>query len=245
METATVTQSAAKKTWETRRKKIASNYVFQNTNGIEKIKRREQKANAYKESGLTSGCLLFMPSQTCADVEQIKTTIPYNSFKFVGSEISEIAQKAILKKIRKEKFNMSLFPHSISEAVKLAKKDDFSHADFDFCETFSRYYNVIAQSVKKDIVQKNGVISMTFAARDKNITKVAPKFLGKKRFDAIQKAKAISNKDPEARLVIPTVTIFLNKLCKSGRYKIVCAPETYTDSKVGNHMVFAMIQRIK
>lgn len=226
----------AKKAWATRRKN-SKNFKFTNENGSEKIKRRNEKALAYKKSGLQDGFLLFMPSQTCADVFTINKLVPRNSFKFVGSEINESAIEEIRNKIRKHDLNMFVYPYSIAEIVQRSGENEYAHADFDFCETFSRYHSVLGTAILKNIVKVGGVISVTFAVRDVNIRKHAKKILGRKKF-----AEEMAKDKP--CLIKPTLKKFVRKV-GGYSYQFIGEPKIYSDSAIGNHMVFAMIKRVK
>lgn len=234
-------KEAQQKKWSEAGKKAAAKrrenkLAFHNESGAEKIKRRELKAKAYKDSGIHSGSLLFMPSQTCEDINVINRVIPRNEFHYIGSEINEQAQKEIRRKKQENGYKMSLMPFSIADIVMNAGENDYSHVDLDFCETFSRYYATLGTAIVNKIVQKNGIITATFAARDLNISTTAQKILGAKR---VKELKANGE-----NLILPTLTKFIKTLGKYS-YRFICEPETYTDSKQGNHMVFFIIQRVK
>lgn len=226
---------AGKKAARTRRLNKLS---FHNEDGAEKIKRRNLKAKAYKDSGIHGGSLLFMPSQTCEDVNVINRLLPRNKFLYIGSEINEVAKKEIRHKIKANGYNMALFGRSITELVMDAVEGEYSHVDLDFCETFSRYYATLGTAILNKIVPVGGIITGTFAARDTNIGTTAKRFLGAIKVREIKKA------DPKACLIIPTLHKFVRET-GGYSYKFVCEPETYTDSAKGNHMVFFILKRVK
>ena len=176
-----------------------------------------------------------MPSQTCRDLEVINNVVSGNKYFYVGSEIGKNAIKAISDKMY-DKDNFILMPMSIGEVVAVAHENEYSHIDFDFCETFVSNYQIIQDAVQRNAVKVGGIIAMTFDSRDAKMKLLAPSIIGRK------KCKALGWKG----LVLPTITKFL-KSVGGRRYEIIHTPETYSDSPVGigANMVFAMIRRVK
>ncbi len=232
----------AKRAWKTRRLNgnahisgwAKKEFKFVNTEGINKNKTREEKARAYLHSGLSQGNLLFMPSQTCKDIEIINRVIPKNKFIFIGSESNSKAVKEIVRKVRKEDLNLCIYPKSIKSLVASSSVDSFSCIDFDFCETFSRHKGILQQALSKNIVKKGGIIAMTFSARDINIKKTAESILTRSQLKS-----AIDNK----RMGISTIKRFVEQQGK-GNYEFISDLRTYREGKHTSPMIFGIIKRM-
>lgn len=237
----------AKKAWDTRREneKNGVGYNFTNVDGVEKIKSRNQKVDLYKNSGITSGRLLLLPSQTCADIFLINEKIPNNKFKFVGCEIDKKAFRLADKKRIANNLNLTLYKLGVENVVdgliQYVGEDALAHADIDLCQTFTKYKSVIEKIVDNKLVQKGGIVSFTFAARDVNVKKTALEILKKTAFN--QLAYKVEKDKINNNFALPVINKWLTKLCKKG-YKVVIEPYTYSDSKRGNHMIHGSIQRI-
>ncbi len=229
----------ANKAWITRKKNAEANFKFKNTEGKEKDRIRDKKTFSYLDSGIIEGFLFFMPSQTCDDVFRINRLIPNNNFTFLGNENCPKAINEIKRKTKEFNLKLHLYPYSVREHLNYLDSDSLAHADFDMCETFSIYKGLVSKTVEKNLVKKKGIISMTFATRDKNINTIATKILGG--------AKVEQLKNDHKSLVFSTLLKFLQDLCLDGRYAIYSMPEVYTDNKdkKGNQMIFAQLQRIK
>lgn len=229
----------AKKAWKTRilngtdKGWGKKEYKF-NNEGDHKKAQREEKALAYKNSGVINGNLLFLPSHTCKDMTVINKLLPNNKYNFIGAENNKKVIKVLLKRINKENLNLSIYPKSISEIVKSSPEDNFAHIDFDFCETFSKNKETLEYAIKNNIVKTNGIISLTFSARDLNIGKVAKKILGKTQYKRCKENKTLG---------ITSVNKFVKSLSKN--YIFINEPHIYRESKKHNPMIFAMIQRVK
>lgn len=221
----------AKKAWETIRSKQA--LPFKNEDGENKKLCRTKKAELYKNSGLTSGRVLILPSQTCADIYEIDAKIPKNNFKFIGCEIDNKAFKVIQKKIKNEKLDDRLFMFNtdITRVLKSAIEGGYSHIDLDLCQSFRTFKHTVEIAVNEKLVKKNGIISFTFSTRDVKGRSIAKEILG----DDVQNGYTIT-----------MVNKWLKELCGKN-FKIAIAPYTYSDSKngVGGRMVFGSIQRVK
>lgn len=135
------------------------------------------------KSGLTSGKILTLSSENPVLEKLIMSENSKVKYKFQSCEREADKYEQLRHNIKAEGLKYMLDPiHGlIGNEIKKAKRNEYAALFLDYCEHLNSTSLDIAEAVKKDIVQKRGIIMLTFALRtgqrkceqaDSQITKI-------------------------------------------------------------------------
>lgn len=171
---------------------------------------------AAEDYNIVDGVILGLFSHQYIDAKLINKLYPF--FKFLPYENKVEYIKAMVENIKTDKSSFMLKPinEPISNGIKKAKKDAFSHVLLDYCDGLAKHKEELAMAFKKDIVRKGGLIWVTVSWR----TKV---------------------KDTKTQ---KELTEFITKIGGS-KYRIIPKPSWQTIYRDTAGMVSIIVQRIK
>lgn len=136
---------------------------FLNVKGKKKMTSRQKQVNAVNRSPISNKTMLTLAHKDCLlEIELLKTN---PNLRFQSAEIIEETYHEQLATIIKHKLPISSHFGNLRELVECASENQYSHALMDFCCQISKVKDIVKMAIEKNIVEVNGLISLTVNKR--------------------------------------------------------------------------------
>jgi len=164
-----INSKGAKKAWATRRKNKAKlnpkkKTAFDNYHGIGKNDARLKLLHYINHSRINSGKFICLPSDRAIFEQALNLMYP-NTFDYVAAECDSEKYLGLCKTKKSFNLNMTIHKGFLSDVIAEMKKDECSHAFYDYCKIFKSHKWEIIHTIVNDIIGVGGIFAFTVATR--------------------------------------------------------------------------------
>ena len=207
--------------------KTITNTTFHHENSQNKeVIYRDEVIKKIQESSLRLGDIYGLSASEFLTEKRIENEVS-KKFNFFSCEINDTVLFELYNNLAKEKFKLTVYNKLLGDVISKLPENSIAHLIADYCGQLHSYHNDIADAVKRNIVQVDGIIAITV---NKRIT-------GKENLKWYEDIIALNN------------TETYKGICKvENAFKI----ETYLDYRCekenggkGANMMLAIIRRVK
>lgn len=203
--------------------------VFTNEEGVNKVNGRQITKEALLKFPFSEKPILTLAGSKCIFELGLLKTNP-NNYSFSTAETDREKYYEALQTIVDNKLNMSAYFGKIGDLIETAKENQYSHAILDYCCQLSTAANDIETILKRNIVEVNGIITITINKRIANNSPVI--------YDALENINPMTETDKITRCEHALNTLIL----VSGGFRY--AIEKRFNYKDTSSMVLFVLRRI-